>query len=37
MQVQSGILQCRVPYLGHYDRIFTFCTTSEENLVWVIY
>jgi len=37
MQVQPGIVQCRVPYLGHFDLLFTFHSKSKENLVWVIY
>jgi len=37
MQVQLGILQFSIPYLGHYDLLFTFRSTSEENLVWVMY
>jgi len=37
MQAQPGRMQCRVPHLGHYDLLFTFRSTSKENLVWVIY
>jgi len=36
MQVQPGMVQCRIPYLGHYDLLFTFRSTSKENLVWVM-
>jgi len=33
MQVQPGMVQCHVPYLDHYDLLFTFHSTSKENLV----
>jgi len=36
MPVQPGMVQCRVPNLDHYDLLFTFRSTSKEN-VRVIY
>jgi len=31
MQVQPGMAQCHIPYLGHFDLLFTFLSTSKEK------
>jgi len=36
MQVQAGMVQSCVLYLSHCDLLFTFNSTSKENLVWAI-
>jgi len=36
MQVQLGMMVCRIPLLGHCDLLFTVHYTSKENLAWPI-
>jgi len=36
MQVQLGMMVCRIPLPGQGGLLFTFYCTSKENLVWPI-
>jgi len=34
MRVQSGMVQCHIPYLGHYDLLFTFKSIHQRQILF---